>query len=180
VGVCHVTNPILSATLTPDITVKGQIGLSLNKGDGARLYVNNQLVLDNWSNTSFTSANFAFTANTAYSIRVEYASRQNMNYIMLNWNLVGPTGIQAAVQAAKQCEVAIVVVGEDVNTCGEGKDRSTLDLPGIGDGSFADNDRKSTVVGATSSGHWHSNNCNSAEWKTPVSSLDQVQRECNH
>lgn len=42
------------------------------------------------------------------------------SFVYLSWNLVGPNGVSDAVAAAKQCDIAIVVVGEDVNTCGEG------------------------------------------------------------
>lgn len=48
----------------------------------------------------------------------------------LAWNLVGPNGIADAVAIAKQSDVAIVVVGEDDITDGEGSDITDLNLTG--------------------------------------------------
>lgn len=102
-------------------------------GDLVRLYLNNQLLVDTFSNISNpTVANFEFSAGTSYHIQLQYATTQGSqivvkksrgtadSFLYLSWDLVGPNGISDAVAAAKQSDVAIIVVGEDVNTCGEG------------------------------------------------------------
>ncbi len=52
--------------------------------------------------------------------------------ISLVWNLVSQSGqgINRAVAIAKASQVAVVVVGTDTQTCGEGLDVADLDLPG--------------------------------------------------
>jgi MSHA biogenesis protein MshQ len=56
--------------------------------DGVRLYVNNVLVIDNWTNhsaTSNTTSNIALTAGTSYPVRVEYFEGGGDAVIQLHW-----------------------------------------------------------------------------------------------
>ncbi len=56
-------------------TLTGNFTFTTTADDGVRLWVNNQLVIDNWVDqgaTSRTSAPIALVAGTKYDIRMEY------------------------------------------------------------------------------------------------------------
>lgn len=56
--------------------------------DGVRLWINNQLVIDNWTNhsqTSDTTNNIALTAGSSYPVRVEYFEAGGVSTIALHW-----------------------------------------------------------------------------------------------
>jgi MSHA biogenesis protein MshQ len=58
--------------------------------DGVRLYVNNQLVIDNWtyhSQTSNTSNSIALTAGVYYPVRMEFFEGTGTAIAILNWKL---------------------------------------------------------------------------------------------
>jgi len=58
--------------------------------DGVRLWVNNQLLIDNWTNhypTTNTSAGINLVAGQSYTIRLEYYEFENTAVIKLLWKL---------------------------------------------------------------------------------------------
>lgn len=62
--------------------------------DGVRLYINNQLVIDNWtyhSQTSNTSNAIALTAGVYYPVRMEFFEGTGSAVAMLNWKLSSAT-----------------------------------------------------------------------------------------
>lgn len=56
--------------------------------DGVRLWVNNQLLIDNWGTHALTTSNasIVLTAGTQYDIRVDYQSLTNAAVIKLYWS----------------------------------------------------------------------------------------------
>lgn len=120
-----------SGYLQSPVTGKYKIGLEGN--DGFRLYINNQLVIDNWQKQSYHTIvkDYFFEKGKRYAIKVEFYEPKGNATIKLIWN-VGVQNdwrskINDAAAAAKQADVAVVVVG--INE-GEFQDRALLSLPG--------------------------------------------------
>lgn len=62
--------------------------------DGVRLWINNQLVIDNWTNhtaTTNTSANISLTAGQVVSLKMEYYDNTGSAQIKLSWKRPGQT-----------------------------------------------------------------------------------------
>lgn len=108
-----------------------KIGLSGN--DGFKLYINNQLIINNWDKQSFHTSlvDYNFIAGNNYPIRVEFKEPNGNSTIKLIWNVdVANTveeKITEAVTVAQKSKVAVVVVGLEE---GEFRDRASLQLPG--------------------------------------------------
>lgn len=108
-----------------------KIGLSGN--DGFKLYINNQLVINNWDKQSFQTSlvDYNFTAGNDYPIRVEFKEPNGNSTIKLIWNVdvvnTVEEKINEAVAVAQKSKVAVVVVGLEE---GEFRDRASLQLPG--------------------------------------------------
>lgn len=70
------------------ITQGGNYRFQTASDDGVRLWVNDVLVINNWtnhSNTTDTSAEVALVANQTYSIRLEYYENAGQSLIRLRW-----------------------------------------------------------------------------------------------
>ena len=108
-----------------------KIGLSGN--DGFKLYINNQLIINNWDKQSFHTSlvDYNFTAGNNYPIRVEFKEPNGNSTIKLIWNMdvvnTVEEKITEAVAIAQKSKVAVVVVGLEE---GEFRDRASLQLPG--------------------------------------------------
>lgn len=111
----------------------GSYRIGIDGNDGYRLYINNELILDNWikrTRRTLTS-DFAFEAGKSYDIRVEYYEPTGNAWFTLIWNY-GITqdwqkGIEEAVSAASKADAVILAVGIEE---GEFRDRASLALPG--------------------------------------------------
>lgn len=108
-----------------------EIGLSGN--DGYRLYLNNELIIDNWKKQTVQTITTAynFEKGKEYDIKVEFFESVGNVWFKLIWN-VGVNNlykqkIQEAVKLANSSNLAIVVVGIEE---GEFRDRAYLSLPG--------------------------------------------------
>jgi beta-glucosidase len=111
----------------------GRFKIGLDGNDGYRLYINDQLLVDNWKKQSYSTklSDFYFEKDKEYDIRIEYYEPAGNAWLRLIWN-VGITDsteqkIQEAVQLAKNSDVAVVVAGIEE---GEFNDRASLSLPG--------------------------------------------------
>jgi beta-glucosidase len=108
-----------------------KIGLSGN--DGFKLYINNQLIINNWDKQSFHTnlVDYNFTAGNNYPIRVEFKEPNGNSTIKLIWNVDVVNAVEEkiteAVAVAQKSKVAVVVVGLEE---GEFRDRASLQLPG--------------------------------------------------
>ncbi|MFZ9207772.1 MAG: glycoside hydrolase family 3 N-terminal domain-containing protein [Sediminibacterium sp.] len=130
-----ITTELFCARWTGNIKAPqtGTYKIGIEGNDGYKLYINNQLIINNWDKQSFHTnlVDFNFTAGTNYPIRVEFKEPNGNATIKLIWN-VGVANtieekINEAVTAAKKSKVAIVVVGLEE---GEFRDRASLQLPG--------------------------------------------------
>ena len=111
----------------------GNYKIGLEGNDGYRLYLNDQLVIDNWLKQSYSTKliDYTFEKDKKYSIKVEFHEGASNGQIKLIWN-VGIENkyeqkIKEAVEVAKKSDAVIVVVGIQE---GEFQDRAMLSLPG--------------------------------------------------
>lgn len=113
------------------VTETVKIGVQGN--DGYKLYINDELVIDNWKKVSFNTvlADYRFVKDKLYKIRLVYYEPAGNARLKLVWT----SGIKndwqyqidKAVKAVQQAEAAVVVVGIEE---GEFRDRAKLNLPG--------------------------------------------------
>ncbi len=112
---------------------EGLFDIGLEGNDGFRLYINNELIIDNWQKRSFSmrTKSYAFKKDQQYSIRVEFYEPVGNARIRLVWSAGADvnwqTKINEAVQLAKQAETVVIVAGIHE---GEFQDRAMLSLPG--------------------------------------------------
>jgi len=111
----------------------GTIDIGIKGDDGYRLYINNELIIDNWNKQTVQQITkpFYFQKDQNYDIKVEFYETTGNVWFKLIWNAGIKNDwerkIAEAVAKAKQSEVAIVCVGIEE---GEFRDRAYLSLPG--------------------------------------------------
>jgi beta-glucosidase len=124
-----------SARWTGHIAVPRQpphrIGVEGN--DGYRLYIDDQLIIDNWKKQSYgrRTTNVRWTPGASHAVRLEYFESTGNARLKLIWDAgvtddSGPL-IADAVALAQRSDVAVVVAGAEE---GEFRDRASLALPG--------------------------------------------------
>ncbi|MCO5997028.1 glycoside hydrolase family 3 C-terminal domain-containing protein [Actinoallomurus rhizosphaericola] len=119
-----------TGTLTAPAT--GAYTFSATSDDGSRVYLDDKLIADNWSDhgvRTVKSTPVQLTAGERHTLRVEYYENSGNASVSVGWsspNLPDPQ-IQAAVTAAKSADAAVIVAGDSSS---EGSDRTTLALPG--------------------------------------------------
>ncbi|MBB6674039.1 glycoside hydrolase family 3 C-terminal domain-containing protein [Cohnella nanjingensis] len=115
--------------LVPKQDVSGRIGTV--SADSMRLWLDGELIVDGWGKDKSATRNVpvALEAGRSYEIRLEYRKDTNGVSVMLGWSRE-TASMQEAVELARSADVAIVALGDDRRTCGEGVDRASLDLPG--------------------------------------------------
>ncbi|MCB0687191.1 MAG: glycoside hydrolase family 3 C-terminal domain-containing protein [Saprospiraceae bacterium] len=118
-----------SGWLKPEVSFEGWLGLSSD--DGIRMWVNDQLVIDNWTKgaTNIVTYPMKFNAGEKYKLRVEMWEGGWGARAHLRWNQE-KVNMERAVKLAKDADVAIVVVGESNELVEENRDVATLDLHG--------------------------------------------------
>jgi beta-glucosidase len=109
----------------------GRIGVEAN--DGYRLWLDDQLVIDNWQKKSFGTRTVpvSWRAGSVHRIKLEYFETTGVARVKLIWN-AGVTdtsreAITEAVSLAKASDAALIVAGVEE---GEFQDRAKLGLPG--------------------------------------------------
>jgi beta-glucosidase len=96
--------------------------------DGYRLYIDNNLVLNQWQDQAVnTTSTVVYLDNTVHSIRFEYYEHAGLAEVHLGWKLLDFANSEA-VLLAKNADAAIVCVGFNSSSEGEGADR-TFELP---------------------------------------------------
>ena len=111
----------------------GDFQIGLKGDDGYRLYINNELIINNWKKQTFQqiTTDYYFEEGKEYDIKLEFYETVGNVWLKLVWN-VGVENrwekeIQNAVNIAQKSDVAVVVVGIEE---GEFRDRAYLSLPG--------------------------------------------------
>lgn len=117
-----------TGTIEPTEDFDGLIGLS--SMDSMRLWIDGELIVDRWQNSNAeNSREVHWKAGERHDVKVEFINDQRGVRVILGYSY-GENDMEEAVQAAKQADVAVLVVGDDETTCGENLDRADLDLPG--------------------------------------------------
>lgn len=125
-----------TGTLHP--TASGDYRLGVASDDGARLYLDDRCVLDNWRDRALEAqgVTLKLEAGKSYDLRLEYYQNLGDSAVTLGWRMPGARAeddpqIREAVAAAKASEVAVVFVGLCNLYEGEGRDRDDLKFPGL-------------------------------------------------
>jgi beta-glucosidase len=132
----------IEAELVPNET--GAHRLSLVSAGASRLFVNDRLVVDNWTSQEPGDAYFGagsaerigtaqLTAGEPVSLTVEFRRGGDAPMVGVRIGHAPPShrdDIDAARQAAARADVAVLVVGLNPDWETEGHDRRDLDLPG--------------------------------------------------
>ncbi|QTD37723.1 glycoside hydrolase family 3 C-terminal domain-containing protein [Polaribacter batillariae] len=111
----------------------GNIAIGIKGDDGYRLYINNELIIDNWKKQTVQqiTKKYKFQKDKIYDIKVEFYETTGNVWFKLLWNAGIKDNwkqeIANAVSIAKKAEVAVVCVGIEE---GEFRDRAYLTLPG--------------------------------------------------
>jgi len=98
--------------------------------DGVRLYIDNKLLIDNWSDhgTTIDSAKISLIGGRSYAVQLEYYENGGSEVIQLGWDYILPkaknTLLTDAVNAAKSADVALLFVGTSDYIESEGYDRT--------------------------------------------------------
>lgn len=113
-----------------DKAFEGWLGLSSD--DGIRMWIDDQLVIDNWTKgaTSMVTTPKNIEAGKKYKVRIEMWEGGWGARAHLRWNLE-KVNLQPAIEAAKKADVAIVVLGESNELVEENRDVASLDLFGM-------------------------------------------------
>jgi beta-glucosidase len=118
---------------TVTVPASGVRRIGVAGSDGYRLYLDDRLVVDNWSKRSAgaTLAPVKLKAGERYALRLEYRETVGNGRVRLVWNAGVPRDwrarIDSAVAVARRSEAAIIVAGIEE---GEFRDRAFLGLPG--------------------------------------------------
>ncbi|RCX17846.1 beta-glucosidase [Anaerobacterium chartisolvens] len=115
--------------LVPDKAFKGWIGT--RSYDSMRLWIDDMLLIDGWGlyANSSRSIPVVLEQGREYSVRLEYL--KDANGAQVFFGLCDKSDeIAQAVEAARNAQVAIMVLGDSDETSGENMDRSDLCLPG--------------------------------------------------
>jgi len=112
----------------------GTFNLGIEGNDGYRLWIGDELFIDNWGKKSYGTIvkSFTFQQGREYPIRLEYHETSGNAWLKMVWNAdqSGATWqeqIAEAVEVAKNSDIAVVAVGIQE---GEFLDRALLSLPG--------------------------------------------------
>lgn len=108
-----------------------KIGLEGN--DGYRMYINGNLVIDNWQKISFhrQTVDFNFEKDKSYNIKIQFYESAGNSELKLVWDInkdiYAEDRMKDAIHTAEKSKVIIVCAG--INE-GEFNDRKFLSLPG--------------------------------------------------
>ncbi len=113
--------------------VSGRVRLGVDGNDGYRLYLDGELLIDDWAKAShrLMSAEVALKKGREYRIKLEYAEPAGDTKFKLVWDAAAPRDgdekMQDAVDLAARCDATVIAVGIEE---GEFRDRASLALPG--------------------------------------------------
>ncbi len=111
----------------------GEFEIGMEGDDGYRLYINENLIIDNWQKQTYRTITepYYFEKGKEYDLKVEFYETTGNVWLKMVWNAGVKTTwqqeIQEAMNTVRKSEAAIVVVGIEE---GEFRDRALLSLPG--------------------------------------------------
>lgn len=109
----------------------GNIKLGTVSDDGVRLYLNNKLIIDNWTNHAamFDGFDINLEEGKEYDIKIEFYEDAGDAVFKFGYITLEDTLISAAVEAAELSDIAILFLGTSDFFESEGFDRKDLNLP---------------------------------------------------
>jgi beta-glucosidase len=104
----------------------GEYQFFVQGDDGFRLYVNGQQIIDEWRDQAATlkEARLSLKAGTVADVRLEYYEHTGNAQLSFGWSKAVPAKEAEAIKLAARSDVAIVCVGFNAATEGEGFDRN--------------------------------------------------------
>jgi beta-glucosidase len=117
--------------------------MSIESDDGQRLYLNNKLVAQRWSEKAGLgdAAEIKLEKGQIVPVRVEFFENKEAARIKLKWSIVDAPELDAATDAARQADAVILVMGisprlENEEMCMkcdgfDSGDRTSLELPKV-------------------------------------------------
>lgn len=126
-----------SARFTGRITSKrdGLHIFSTRADDGIRVFLDGELILDDWSNHAarVRTVERSLKANKTYDIKVEYYEDWGLAVAQFGWMYMETGRESKAAEIAGKADVAVVCVGFNASEESEGLDRTFTLLPGQAD-----------------------------------------------
>ena len=112
--------------------VSGEFELTAATDDGVRLYINDNLLINDWIDRATTTSTYKINLEKGkpYKMVMEYYENGGGAIAKFGWKLPGENKISEAVEAAKNSDAAIIFAGTSNNFESEGFDRKDLILPG--------------------------------------------------
>lgn len=109
----------------------GAFTLSTSSDDGIRLFVDDKMIISDWTDHSLSSssAEVEMTEGKVYKVKVEFYENGGDAIAMLGWKLPGEDLMTEALNAAKKSDVVLLFAGTSQNYESEGRDRDNLSLP---------------------------------------------------
>jgi beta-glucosidase len=113
--------------------VSGHVRFAVEGNDGCRLYLDDELLIDNWTKASHrtVTADAELVEGREHAIRLECSEPTGNDRVRFMWDVGAPpaedASIQEAVDLAARCDATVIAVGVEE---GEFRDRASLALPG--------------------------------------------------
>jgi beta-glucosidase len=122
-----------SARWNSDLLVpaSGNYLFDLASDDGSRLYIDGNLVIDNWGDHAVESKLYEVKLEKGkrYNIKTEYFENGGDASVQLGWRLPDENPLKDAIELAKNSDLVFLCVGTSAQYESEGKDRKDLILP---------------------------------------------------
>jgi beta-glucosidase len=109
----------------------GDFELSIRSDDGSRLYVNGNLLIDNWGDHAGLTIGkrIRLEKGKEVPVKLEYYQGEGGALVQLGWLPLHNDLTAAAVELARKSDLAIVCVGNSSEIETEGVDRTSVALP---------------------------------------------------
>jgi beta-glucosidase len=110
----------------------GDFVLSTSTDDGARLYFEDKLVINDWNDHAVETRTYTahLEEGKLYKIKMEYYERGGGAIAILGWTAQGNELLNSAIETAKKADQVLLFVGTSYQIETEGRDRDNLSLPG--------------------------------------------------
>jgi beta-glucosidase len=121
-----IPNDSFSIRWTGNISIpsEGNYYFYVGGNNGFRLWIGGELAIDEWNNPSFKAGEKVLhLRKSETSVKLEYFEKTGESQVSFGWRAVKPAGESEAVRIASRCDAAVLCVGFNSNTEGEGFDR---------------------------------------------------------
>ena len=109
----------------------GNYTLDVSADDGTRLYIDDELVINDWNDHALMTNSFTtyLEVGRLYKIKLEYYENQGSAIVKLGWRPPDTELLSKAIEAAKNSDIAVIFAGTNYSYESEGFDRKDLVLP---------------------------------------------------